>query len=277
MSSLSPRDQVLFQAGNAPFSRVMAEYEPRLLPDRLQLPGDADNNDLRHGTTIMALAFADGIVTLADRQVTTGSMVSNLEAEKILAVDDYTCVGTAGTAALGMDLARLYQVELEHYEKIEGRSLRFEGKANRLSKMLRDNLAMLMQGLAVVPILTGYDEEMGPGRIFSYDGLGGRQEERNCFAIGSGSIFAIGSLKKMYQQDMGEDDAVAACLQAVYDAGQQDVYTMGYDLTREIFPVVYVTTGAGNRRLTNEDVGTRMRAVIDGRMQQPDGPRAVPR
>ena len=277
MGTFAPRDVILMQAGSTPFSRILADYEPDALTRGWQAIASVNGDEVRHGTTIMAITFAGGVITVADRQVTSGSSVSNLEAEKIVAADEYCCIGTSGTAALGVEIARLYQMELEHYEKIEGHSLTLEGKANRLSRLIRDNLAMLMQGLAVVPILTGYDLDKGTGRIFSYDPLGGRQEERNFFAVGSGSIFALGALKKMYGDGMDEDDAVATCLQAVYDAGQQDIYTMGFDISRNVFPVVYLTTEEGNRRLSSDDVGDRMRLVIDGRMRQPNGPRALPR
>jgi proteasome beta subunit len=267
-------DEAFLRAGNPSFSKFLTEYAPELLIRRFAALAGAPADEVRHGTTILAATFADGVITAADRQVTAGSMISSRYAEKIQPADAYCCIGTAGTAALGVEIARLYQVELEHYEKIEGVSLTFDGKANRLSKMIFENLEMAMRGLCVVPLLSGYDLDTGVGRIISYDPLGGRTEEHHFHAVGSGSVFAMGALKKMHSSDLAEVDAVTVCLQALYDASEEDVYTMGSDLTRDIFPVVYVTTADGNRRLGNDEVGALMRAVIEFRTHQPDGPRA---
>jgi proteasome beta subunit len=169
---------------------------------------------------------------------------------------------------------RLFQVELEHYEKMEGRSLSLEGKANRLAKMVRDNLGPAMQGLAVVPLFTGYDEETGIGRIFSYDVAGGPYEEYRYHSIGSGSIFARGSLKKLYRDDMSVSDAVLCCVQALYDAADDDSATGGPDLPRQIFPVVATITDDGFRRLPDAEAAEIGEQVVAGRMQSPDGPNA---
>lgn len=269
-------DEAFTRVGNSSFSAFLAEYAPHMLNRRFAALGNSTLDDVRHGTTILAATFAEGVITAADRQVTSGSMISSRLAEKIQEADPYTCIGTAGTAALGMEIAKLYRIELEHYEKIEGTTLSFDGKAHRLSRMIFENLEMALRGLSVVPILSGYDLDADAGRILSYDGLGGANEERGYYAVGSGSMFALGALKKMHSPDLAETEAVTVCLQALYDASEEDVYTMASDLTRDIFPVVYVSTAEGNRRLTNDQVGTLMRAVIDGRMAQPNGPRVRP-
>ena len=168
--------------------------------------------------------------------------------------------------------SRLFQVELEHYEKMEGRSLSLEGKANRLAWMVRGNLAAAMQGLVVVPLFAGYDEDTGKGHIFSYDVAGGRYDERKFHGIGSGSVFARGALKKLYTDGMSESDAVTACMQALYDAADDDSATGGPDLSRQIYPVVAVVTGDGFRRLTDEQAGEYAEAVVGERMQSPGGP-----
>ena len=188
--------------------------------------------------------------------------------------DDFSCVGIAGVAGIGLELVRLFQLELEHYEKIEGRSLSLEGKANRLAAFVRGNLGAAMQGLVVVPLFVGYDEETGTGRIFSYDVAGGRYEERKFHAIGSGSVFARGALKKLYTDGMAADDAVTMCMQALYDAADDDSATGGPDLTRRIYPVVATITVDGFRRLTDDEAGEYAQAVVDERMRSPAGPTA---
>jgi proteasome beta subunit len=175
-------------------------------------------------------------------------------------------------AGIGLELVRLFQLELEHYEKLEGRTLSLEGKANRLAAFVRGNLSGAMQGLVVVPLFAGFDEDTGKGRIFSYDVAGGRYEERKFHSIGSGSVFARGSLKKLYTDDMPEADAVTACMQALYDAADDDSATGGPDLTRQIYPVVAVVTEDGFRRLTDDEAAENAEAVVRERMQSPGGP-----
>jgi proteasome beta subunit len=270
-------DKAFMQAGNSSFSRYLAEHAPEMLTSRFQVQAGSAAGEFRHGTTILATTFADGVIMAADRQVTSGSTVSSRYGEKIIPADDHSCIGTAGTAALGVEIAKLFQVELEHYEKIEGSPLSLAGKANRLSKMIYENVAMAMQGLSVVPLFTGFDPETGTGKIFSYDALGGRTEEYNFHSIGSGSIIALGALKKLYAENMTEEEALLVCIQSIYDAGEEDIYTMGYDLTRAIFPTMYITTAEGNTLVSAERVGELVRSVVDGRMRTPDGPRAEPR
>jgi proteasome beta subunit len=209
-----------------------------------------------------------------DRRATAGNMISKRDVDKVFRSDEFSAVAIAGVYAMGLEFVRLFQVELEHYEKMEGRSLSLEGKANRLAKMVRDNLGPAMQGLAVVPLFTGYDEETGIGRIFSYDVAGGPYEEYRYHSIGSGSIFAKGSLKKLYRDDMSVPDAVLCCVQALYDAADDDSATGGPDLPRQIFPVVATITDDGFRRLPDSEAAEVAEQVVAGRMQSPDGPNA---
>jgi proteasome beta subunit len=183
-------------------------------------------------------------------------------------------VGIAGVLALGLEFARLFQVELEHYEKMEGRSLSLDGKANRLAAMIRGNLGLAMQGLVLVPLLAGYDLDSGAGRIFSYDPAGGPSEEHRFYSIGSGSVFAQGALKKLYTEDMPTNEAVLCCVQALYDAADDDSATGGFDLARRIFPVVATVTGDGFRRLPEAEVAETAQQVVADRMDSPDGPNA---
>jgi proteasome beta subunit len=166
---------------------------------------------------------------------------------------------------------------LEHYEKIEGRALSLEGKANRLAGIVRANLGGAMQGLVVVPIFAGYDTDEGVGRIFSYDVAGGRYEEHRFYSIGSGSVFARGSLKKLYTDGMTAADAVMACMQALYDAADDDSATGGPDMARRIYPIVMTVTADGFQRLSEEEAGSYAQSVVADRMSEPDGPTSVPR
>ncbi|MEI8080756.1 MAG: proteasome subunit beta [Actinomycetes bacterium] len=227
-----------------------------------------------HGTTIVALTFPGGVVMAGDRRATMGNFIAQRDIEKVFAVDDHTVVGIAGTAGLATELVRLFQVELEHYEKMEGAPLSLPGKANRLSNMIRGNLGMALQGLAVVPILAGFDLDRGLGRIFSYDVTGGRYEEYDFQAVGSGSMFARGSLKKLYTRELTPGSAVAACIEALYDAADDDSATGGPDLSRGIYPIVVVVNDEGAHKLSEAEVADVVTVVVRGRRARPDGPLA---
>jgi proteasome beta subunit len=227
--------------------------------------------DAPHGTTIVAVTHANGVVMAGDRRATMGNVIAQRDIEKVFQADEYSVVGIAGAAGLAVEMVRLFQVELEHYEKMEGHVLSLDGKANRLSAMIRGNLAMAMQGLAVVPLFAGYDVDGGIGRIFSYDLTGGRYEEHSFHSVGSGSVFARGALKKRYRDDVDSESAVRLAVDALYDAADDDSATGGPDLTRRIWPVVMTVSDEGVRRLTDDEVGVVVQSVVDERMQNPGG------
>ena len=264
-------------AGTSSFSDFLASAAPGLLPGAGDSGGPAAAAvaaALPHGTTIVAAACDGGVVMAGERRATAGSMIAQRHLDKVFRSDDFSAIGISGVAGTGIELARLFQVELEHYEKLEGRSLSLEGKANRLATMVRGNLGAAMQGFVVVPLFAGFDEDTGIGRIFSYDPTGGRYEEHRFHAIGSGSVFARGSLKKLYSDGMSADDTMLACMQALYDAADDDSATGGPDVTRRLYPVIATVTADGFRRLSDADSGEYARAVIDARMRTPDGPPA---
>ncbi|WP_285776172.1 proteasome subunit beta [Microtetraspora sp. NBRC 13810] len=263
---------LFLDTGSPSFTEFLGNYAPDLLPGRRDALATPAGADLPHATTIVAATCAGGVVMAGDRRATSGNMISQRDVEKVWRTDDFSCMGIAGTASSGIEMARLYKVELEHYEKREGRTLSVEGKANRLATMIRGNLPMAMQGLVVVPLFAAYDPEEGKGRIFSYDVAGGPYEQRNYHMIGSGSIFARGSLKKLYREDAEPQEAVLACLQALYDAADEDSATGGPDVTRSIWPIVAVITEEGFNRLPDEEVAGLVRTMLDGRMNRPDGP-----
>ena len=260
--------------GSSSFAEFLADQAPELLPGHRRLPEGSAADLAPHGTTIVAATFDGGVVMAGDRRATMGNVIAQRDIEKVFPADEYSCVGIAGTAGLAVEMVRLFQTELEHYEKIEGTTLSMDGKANRLAALIRSNLGMAMQGLAVVPLFAGYDLTKGAGRIFSYDVTGGRYEETAFHSVGSGSLFARGSLKKLYRDDLDEAGCVTALVQALYDAADDDSATGGPDVTRRIFPVVGVITTDGYRRLPDEDVAGVADRVIAARMDRPDGPAA---
>ena len=265
-----------FAPASSSFVDFLAAYRPDLLPSKRLEATQGVTIEAPHGTTIVAVTHPAGVVMAGDRRATMGNVIAQRDMEKVFQADEYSCVGIAGSAGIAIELVRLFQVQLEHYEKIEGTTLSLDGKANQLSVMIRGNLSMAMQGLAVVPIFAGYDpgidDPTKAGRIFSYDVTGGRYEEHSFHSVGSGSVFARGALKKLYREDFSEADAVTACIQALYDAADDDSATGGPDLTRRIFPVVASVTADGFRKLPEDEVGQVTQRVVDERMSSPGGP-----
>ena len=270
-------------AGTSSFTDFLAAAAPELLPHAVgtavaaaSAPGGPSPfaRDLPHGTTIVAAACDGGVVMAGDRRATAGNVIMQRDIDKVFRSDEFSGIGFAGVAGVGIELVRLFQVELEHYEKLEGHALSLEGKANRLASFVRGNIGGAMQGLVAVPLFCGYDEDTGIGRIFSYDVAGGWYEEHRFHAIGSGSVFARGALKKLYADGMPVTDTILACMQALYDAADDDSATGGPDVTRRLYPVVATITADGFERLADEAAGEYARTVIEGRMADPDGPLA---
>ncbi|WP_310963476.1 proteasome subunit beta [Nocardioides terrisoli] len=260
--------------GSSSFADFLGQVAPEMLPSRRTLPPGSAAELAPHGTTIVAATFPGGVVMAGDRRATMGNVIAQRDIEKVFPADEFSVVGIAGTAGLAVEMVRLFQTELEHYEKIEGTTLSMDGKANRLSTLIRSNLGMAMQGLAVVPLFAGFDLSVGHGRIYSYDVTGGRYEETAFHSVGSGSMFARGALKKLYRDDLDMGSCVTAVVQALYDAADDDSATGGPDLARRIFPIVSVITADGHRRLTQEEVAAVADHVVAGRMARPDGPAA---
>ncbi|GAB3623132.1 proteasome subunit beta [Mariniluteicoccus endophyticus] len=259
------------RAGTSSFTEFLGQVAPELLPRTG--PGDASGL-APHGTTIVAATFPGGVMMAGDRRATMGNIIAQRDIEKVFAADEFSLVGIAGTAGLAVEMVRLFKVELEHYEKIEGAPLSLDGKANRLSAMIRGNLGMAMQGLAVLPLFAGWDHARSEGRIFSYDATGGRYEETAFDSVGSGSMFARGSLKKLYRPDLSPMECATAVVQALYDAADDDSATGGPDLQRRIFPVCMTATAEGIHRLDDDEIGDLVDRIVEGRRVRPDGPAA---
>ncbi|MFF0221498.1 proteasome subunit beta [Streptomyces sp. NPDC004629] len=270
-----------FTPGSASFTEFLAAHRPELLPTRRPFPDGVRAADDRfpHGTTVLALAYRDGVLIAGDRRATMGNLIAQRDLEKVHPADDHAAVAFAGTVGLALDMVKLYQVELAHFEKIEGIPMTLSAKATRLAGLIRQNLGQAMQGLAVVPLLAGYDPsapEGRRGRIFSFDVAGGRYEKSDFHAEGSGSPYARGALKKLFRPGMPRRDAALAALQALYDAADDDSATGGPDINRRIFPQVSVITEDGFERLSETETEALSHDMVEQRRSRPDGPGATP-
>jgi proteasome beta subunit len=261
------------RADTSSFADFAAHVAPNVLPSQRNVSAGAGDL-VPHGTTIVAATFPGGVVVAGDRRATMGNVIAQRDIEKVYPADEFSIIGIAGAAGIAVEMVGLFQVELEHYEKIEGAPLSLVGRANRLATMIRMNLPLALQGLLVVPLFAGWDAAAGQGRIFSYDGTGGKYEEHAFFSVGSGAVFARGSLKKLYRPDLEASEATMAVIQALYDAADDDSATGGPDLTRKIFPVVLLATADGVHRVNDAQIGDLVGQVMSSRMERPDGPGA---
>lgn len=269
-------------AGSASFSDFLTQHAPHLAPGAGLSIGPQDRTDLGglvpHGTTIVAARYAEGVVMAGDRRSTQGNVIAARDIDKVFVADEFSCVGIAGSAGVAVEMVKLYQVELEHFEKIEGTALSLEGKANRLAAMIRANLGLALRGLAVVPLFAGVDCTPTPAgrataRIFSYDITGGCYEERDHHSVGSGAVFARGAMKKLWRPDMSQDAAVRIALECLYDAADDDSATGGPDLGRRIWPTCVVVDRQGARRLTEDTLGGMVADLVEARSDNPGGVR----
>ena len=255
---------------NPSFMDLLRREAPHLMPSGSPALQEVPHEP-PHGTTVLSVRYRDGVIMAGDRQATAGFQVASRRIEKIFKADELSGVGIAGAAGPATEMAKLFQTELEHYEKVEGENLSLEGKANRLSQMIRMNLPAAMQGLIVVPIFAGYDEKAGVGRLFKYDITGGRYEETNYDAQGSGANYARDSLKKLWKRDMARDDALRVALEALFDAADEDVGTGGADLVRGIFPSVKMITRSGFAEVPEDEVRRVCEAVLADRARNATG------
>jgi proteasome beta subunit len=251
------------------FVDVLRRDHPHLLAESRLRPEDVVT--IPHGTTVLSVSYRDGVIMAGDRQATAGYQVASRRIEKIFKADDYSGVGIAGAAGPAVEMAKLFQTELEHYEKVEGDNLSLEGKANKLGQMIRMNLPMAMQGLAVVPIFAGFDVKTSVGRLFKYDITGGKYEETNFEAQGSGSKDARDSLKKLWKRDMTRDEALRVAIEALIDAADEDVGTGGPDFIRGIFPTVKTIDGNGFGDVPEADVRRMCETVLADRTKNGNG------
>jgi proteasome beta subunit len=228
-----------------------------------ELSADAARPDISHGTTVVAVRYADGVVMAGDRRATSGNFISHRTMEKVFAADRHSGVAIAGAAGPAVEMVKLFQLQLEHYEKVEGAELSLEGKANQLGQMVRSHLPAAMQGFVVVPLFAGYDVRRGTGRLFEYDVTGGRYEESDFAATGSGSLHAGTVVKIGYRSGLDRTDAVELIINSLFQAADEDSATGGPDLVRGIYPVIATITEAGFERLDDDEIAERFRVLLD--------------
>jgi proteasome beta subunit len=244
------------------FVELLRRQRPEALPSSLQIGGPIE---VPQGTTVLGLRFADGIVMAGDRRATAGYTIADPKMRKVFAADDLSAIAIAGAAGQAVETVRLFQLELEHYEKLTGDRLSLEGKANRLAQMIRANFPLAVQGLVVVPLFGGFDERREEGRLFYYDATGGRWEEEDYQATGSGAQPAKNSLKKRWRAGLDHAEAIRVAVEALIDAAEDDVATGGPDPSRGIFPVVLTVTSGGAAESTETDVAAAVTAVLEAR------------
>jgi proteasome beta subunit len=260
-------DQVRLPLAGTAFgaSPSFVELIRRAGPAELPTPAERAPFPVPHGTTVLGLKFADGIVMAGDRRATSGNVIADAKMRKVFAADAYSAIAIAGAAGQAVELVKLFQLELEHYEKITGDRLSLEGKANRLAQMIRGNFPLAMQGLVVVPLFGGYDHRRNEGRIFYYDATGGRWEEDDYQTIGSGSQPAKNSLKKRWREGLTREDALRVAAEALIDAAEDDSATGGPDAVRGIWPVMVIVTADGASDVPEAEVAAAVEAVLAAR------------
>jgi proteasome beta subunit len=249
----------IFTASDDPgpsFAELLRRVRPTAaLPDGAAL-------EISHATTVVAIRYADGVLMAGDRRATSGSLIAHRTMEKVFPADRHSGVAIAGAAGPAMEMVKLFQLQLEHYEKVEGTQLSLEGKANQLATMVRSNLPAAIQGFAVVPLFAGYDLRRGQGRLFQYDVTGGRYEEADHASTGSGSLHASTVVKLGFRDGLTEQAVVDLALNALWQAADADSATGGPDLVRGIFPVVATITSAGYTHVDDSDVRARFEALL---------------
>jgi proteasome beta subunit len=246
---------------NPSFFDLVARTRPELVARVAAQIADAPI-PASHGTTVLGLKFAGGVVMAGDRRATEGFQIADDRMDKVFAADDHSAIAIAGAAGQAVEIVKLFQLELEHYEKITGDRLSLEGKANRLAQMIRGNFPLAIQGLVVVPLFGGFDHGTGQGRIFYYDATGGRWEERDHHATGSGGRPAKSSLKKRWRPDLSRDEGLRVAVEALIDASQEDVATGGPDASRGIWPTTLIVTQDGVQPATDEEIRAAYEAVV---------------
>ncbi len=250
--------------GKTDFLQILKNRYPDQVTDWNQLNSIPDNlsHNYLEGTTVLALVYKNGVILAGDRQATEGFQVGERRIQKVFKINRHSAIAVAGVAGPCFETAKLFQVQVEFYEKMEGTTLSLDGQANYLSSLVRMNLSLAMQGLIVLPIFAGYDLKQNKGRIFKYDALGGRYEEDAYYAIGSGGKDARSTLKKMYSPGMSEQEALTAVAEALWDAADEDIATGGPDLIRKIFPTLTAITEQGVSDISDETVAELFEELV---------------
>ncbi len=256
----------VFDPHGSSFFEVLRRAAPEAVPQLLQgeLPEEL-KAELVHGTTVLSLTYAGGVVMAGDRRASAGNLISKGDMRKVFPADTHSAVAISGAAGPAMELAKVFALELEHYEKVEGELLSLDGKANKLALMVRSNLPLALQGMVVVPLFAGYDLRSTEGRIFEYDPIGGRYRAQDYAATGSGGLIARGTLKREHDRTAGEEGAVRLAVEALFDAAESDSATGGPDLIRRIYPIVAVMDADGYRELDEDAVQANVESIVEDR------------
>ncbi len=250
------------------FVDLLRRVSPHSVPGAV--PGAAGGGaaapvDVTQATTVLAIRYAEGVVMAGDRRATAGMAIASRRIETVFPADEHSGVAIAGVAGPSVDMVRLFQVQLEHYEKIEGEGLSLEGKANQLSQLVKANLPAAMQGFVVVPLFAGYDDRRGRGRVFSFDVTGGKYEETDFQAHGSGGVHARNWIKASWREDIAGPEAIELGLRALFAAADEDAATGGPDLVRRIFPNVATIAADGYHALSDDEVAQQAETLLGGR------------
>lgn len=248
---------------NPSFADLLRDSRPEVI--RSERAISTTDVPVPHGTTVLGLKYADGVIMAGDRRATAGYTVADAKMRKVFAADDHSAIAIAGAAGQAIEMVKLFQLELEHYEKITGDRLSLEGKANRLAQMIRSNFPLALQGLVVVPLFGGFDHALGQGRIFYYDATGGRWEEDDYQTTGSGGQPAKNSLKKRWRAGLSRDEALRVAVEALMDASEDDVATGGPDPARKIFPNALAVTESGAVDVPEDEIAAAVAAVLEER------------
>ncbi len=286
-NSLNPMSKKADSSGSIPIADTISRMTlPRFTPEQdpgpnfLALVDDVGIqnavrssliDDLPHGTTCVAIKYDSGVILAGDRRATSGHQISHRTMEKVFPADQYSGIAIAGAAGPALEMVRLFQLQLEHYEKVEGKSLSLDGKANQLSQMIRQNLPQAMQGLAVIPIFAGFDLRQSTGRLFQFDVTGGRYEEANYASTGSGSVHATTVIKMGYEDQLQESQAVELAANAIFEAADEDSATGGPDLIRDLYPIIAKISVDGYEAVPTNDVSTIFGTIIDSRRSKVSG------
>ncbi len=264
-----------FDEHGSSFFDYLYQQRPDLLPVNRDwsgfapsLPGQAPSPAIpspAHGTTVLAIKYRGGVIVAGDRRATEGFQIASRRMEKVFRIDEHSVMAIAGAAGPCIEMAKLFQTELEHYEKLEGVQLSCEGRANKLGQMVKANLPLVFQGLVVLPIYVGYDHMRQEGRIFKYDVTGGRYEESDYHAIGSGGKDARNAIREHFRKDLPGDDALRLALLALYNAAEDDVGTGGPDPVRGIYPTAKLVTMSGVEDVDEVRIGSVYAELIDAR------------
>jgi len=245
------------------FSELLSVEYPHLRPNLEVNPELMRNFSVPHGTTVLAFKYADGVLVAGDRLATEGHRVASRDVQKVYPTDAHSLIAIAGAAGPAIEMARLMGIELEHYEKIEGEALELDGKANKLSQMIRQNLPAAMQGLVVVPLFAGYDLRRRIGRLWKFDVTGGRYEEAEFEATGSGGLYARESLKKVHHNRATRPEALQMAVQSLVDAADEDRATGGIDVARGIYPILNYCTADGIERESDDAIADVYRGIVE--------------